>query len=836
MRVLKYFIFWMLIAIGCFLVYYLPYSEVKRRSRESMYTQEFLLASQTSRGIEKFFDHYSRSLNFLSGEQGIVDFDERGKQVLQRFYKNNAGEISAITRIDPDGRIICTVPFNEEAIGRDVSYQEHNSRILKTHEPVSSDVFTAVQGYRSVAYIYPIFKDGNFVGSLGLLIPFDHLARKYLEDLRIGREGYTWMMSKRGIQLFSPIPGHTGINVRESFSDYPEILSILDDMVSGRRENAVIEYRPGGVNSTELVKYLSTCVPVNLPDNTWYLLVMVPEGQVLETMEEFRKKWIAVSGLLVSLGLIVSFYLVKARAIVREEKKRKRAEQELKESEERFRQLSDSTWEAILIVDGGKIIHANDQFFEMFGYERGELEAKTILPIIFKNGSMGTLMDFIDHKRSGPLEAEGVRKNGENFPVEIRIRIMEYYGATAKVLSIRDISDRVRAEKEKADLYFRLRQKQKMEALGTLAGGIAHDFNNILTGIIGYADFSLMDSSNQGEVRENLEIIREAGHRAKNLVKQILAFSRQTKPDLKILDIAMIVEDAMKLLAPTIPKTIQIDSRIDHESGFVKADPTQIHQVLMNLVTNAVSAMADGGVLRISLERERLEDKDGKLQPGVDPGEYAIITVSDTGTGMDGQVIERIFEPFFTTKEPSEGIGMGLSVVHGIVQEHNGLLTVKSELNKGTQFSVFLPLVPGIMDEEEEEIDIPSGRKERILFVDDEKDIVNIEKKMLERFGFRVEATTSSEEALDIFAKDPAGFDIIVTDQIMPGLNGLELIQKIFQIRTDIPVILCSGFSSLISGKKTGRMGIDKFIMKPYTSRHLAHMIVEVLDGRSTKI
>ncbi len=823
------------IAAGCFWVYYLPYSEVKKRSIESMNTQQYLLATQTARGLEKFFEHYSRVLSYFSNLPSIVSFDAGGERILEGIYRNNINEINAITRIDSTGRIIYTVPFVEEAIGRDVSYQEHNRRVMKLHKPIASDVFAAVQGYRTVAYAYPVFDKDRYTGCLSILVPFQRLAREYLENVRIGEGGYAWMISREGIQLYSPLEGHTGLSVKESFSSYPEVLSMVKNMLESGEGKAVCHYRRGEEGGGELIRYQSVYVPVHLPDNEWYIVVAVPESQILADVEGFRKKWIIITGLLVSLGLVISYYLIKAWAIVREENRRKLAEKELIKSENRFRQLADSTWEAIIILDNGEIVHANDQFYGMFGYSQHELAGRQVLPLIVSKLYSYIQEELMAGDKEGTYEISGIRRDGTEFPIEVRTREMEFHDHKAKVITIRDISDRTKAEEERINLHTRLRQKQKMEALGTLAGGIAHDFNNILTGIFGYVELALIDISDGNEVRKNLLMIKEAGQHAKDMVKQILAFSRRSKPDLKVVQLSTVVENACKLIRPTVPPRIEVRRRIDPVPDLVKADSTQIHQVLLNLCANAVFAMKEKGVLEISLHRERLEDRDRQiipdLVPDIAPGEYLVITVTDSGEGMDEELVERIFEPFFTTKEPGEGIGMGLSVVHGIIKEHQGAITVSSRQGEGTRFSIYLPAIAEDQPEEEPAMSFSEFENQRILFVDDEQSIVDVGIRMLEKLGFRVVGSTNSKEALEMFTRDPGRFDLVITDQVMLGLTGLELVEKIFEIRKDIPVILCSGYSTLISSEKARRLGIDKFLMKPYSKMDLARAIHNVLEG-----
>jgi PAS domain S-box-containing protein len=376
-----------------------------------------------------------------------------------------------------------------------------------------------------------------------------------------------------------------------------------------------------------------------------------------------------------------------------------------------------------------------------------------------------------------------------------------------------------------------LRQTQKMEAIGTLAGGIAHDFNNILSAVIGHTEM-LLYGHRDAAVTRRLEQVLKACGRAKDLVNQILAFSHQQDQERKPIDIGIIVKEALKLLRSSIPSTVSILTDIPPVRHTVVADPTQIHQILMNLCSNAAHAMREkGGILKVTLERV---DYDSEMslshKVNLKPGSYARLSVSDTGCGIGPAIIDRIFDPFFTTKKVGEGTGLGLSVVYGIVESHGGTITVYSELQKGTIFKVYLPLLPEIVPGQVvEETPMPSG-SERILFVDDEEVLVAIGRDMLQTLGYDVVAKASSLEALSAFSAEPFRFDLVITDMTMPNMTGAELSHEIRRIRPDMPIIICTGFSELIDEKEAERLGIQKLLIKPLFMKNLAGVLREILD------
>ncbi len=389
-----------------------------------------------------------------------------------------------------------------------------------------------------------------------------------------------------------------------------------------------------------------------------------------------------------------------------------------------------------------------------------------------------------------------------------------------------EIRDREKAEAQ-------LLQAQKMEAIGTLAGGIAHDFNNILGAIIGYTDLAMVDKKEDANLADNLMQVKNAAYRAKDLTAQILAFSRQQEIDIQPVVVAKIVEEILKLLRATIPSSIEIKQTIASKNGKILADPSQIHQVLMNLCTNASQAMEDrGGILEVRLEEVDIEEKDIRDKPEITSSRYLHLTVTDTGKGMNQVTLDRIFDPFFTTKEKGEGTGLGLSVVHGIVKSHGGEIQVASEPEKGTSFHLYFPLLESPIDlEEDKKAPLPKGN-ERVLLVEDEWTLAEMEKKMLENLGYSVVAATSSLKAMQIFIHNPDQFDIVITDQTMPQVSGMELASSILKIRPDIPIILSTGFSKSVTKEKTESIGIKEIIIKPFDMHQFAALVRKTLDGQ----
>lgn len=410
-------------------------------------------------------------------------------------------------------------------------------------------------------------------------------------------------------------------------------------------------------------------------------------------------------------------------------------------------------------------------------------------------------------------------------------------GRIVRIEVATDITKRKQVEEEKTALEMQLRQVHKMDALGTLTGGIAHDFNNILAIILGNAELAKLNIADDQRTTKNIDQILSAANRAKNLIKRLLTFSRQDKGEKDYYLLCHLVEESMKTLSATIPKSVTIKSNISSRCRekkddymMIRADHTQFHQLLMNLCVNAVDAMDEKGTLSISVDEVAYNDPIPANRPGVKPGTYKYLAVADTGHGIRPELIDKIFDPFFTTKDVGKGTGIGLSVVQGIIKNHDGHIFIDSAPEKGTTFHIYFPAVRKTMLEtkSEESIQIPTG-KERILYVDDEKMLAEVGKFMLEKLGYAVTTCTNSTEALELFKSDPNRFDLVITDQAMPNMQGSELAIQMLGVRPDIPIILCTGYSSKIDKDKAGQIGIREFALKPLDKSEIAFLIRKVL-------
>ncbi len=517
---------------------------------------------------------------------------------------------------------------------------------------------------------------------------------------------------------------------------------------------------------------------------------------------------------------------------------RKRVQEALRRSEANYRSFIENSQDVFYRSDvQGNLIMASPSLLNLLGYE--SLDDCLGRPI-------GESYYYDPEKRTElirELQAKGrvanyevVLKRRDGTPVTVETNSHFYLDDTGNIAGIegvfRDITERKRAEEDRKKLENQLIQAQKMEAIGTLAGGIAHDFNNILSGIMGYSELSLKAVQDRPKVHQNIEQVLKAAERAKELVQQILAFSRKAAQEKKPIALAPIVKEVIRFMRASLPTTIEITTKIEEVADVILADSTQMHQVLINLCTNAGYAMKEtGGVLEIGLEEVMINADDRLHGQPIRHGHYLVLTVRDTGQGIPQKNIERIFEPYFTTKEKGAGTGLGLAVVHGIVKDHGGEIRVYSEVGKGTIFSIYLPLMEKQTksDKEVDEV-VLRGKGETILFIDDEKMVVELSREMLEGLGYRVVTETDPLKAIETFKEGRDTFDLVITDKTMPHLTGFDVVREIRMIRTDIPVVLCSGFQDKEDMDKLKELGINQLIAKPTRMSVLAKAIRDELD------
>ncbi len=490
------------------------------------------------------------------------------------------------------------------------------------------------------------------------------------------------------------------------------------------------------------------------------------------------------------------------------------------------RKLIESSNDVLFLIDSrtGIILACSTRAEELLGEPAGTVTGRPYSAIRFQPAV---------RLHPGRFEAALQLGSGSEVPVEVSLNSFRTEGREFFQCAVRDITAIKRTESLLVETKKGLRHLQKMEAIGTLAGGIAHEFNNILAAILGYTEMTMQDLVDKRDIRGNLDHIFSAGVRAKGLIKQILTFSRQSEGDLMPIDLNPVIKETIRMLRATLPKNIEIRQNIRRDAGIVQADPIQMYQVLMNLCTNAVKAMGEaGGILSIELSDRMMDEKEAANLPELTPGHHLLLTVSDTGPGIEPDRLDHLFDPFFRPDRLGDGSGMGLSIAHGIIGKHRGAISVESRVGAGTSFRIHLPVVERDAGPNYRHLveDMPRG-SERILFIDDEEVLTALTGKMLQHLGYQVVTQTSSLEALKLFSSTPEAFDLIITDQGMPHLSGFGLARELRAIRKNIRIILCTGFNDSTFSARSRSTGIDEYVQKPILMQEMAAVIRRVLDS-----
>lgn len=645
---------------------------------------------------------------------------------------------------------------------------------------------------------------------------------------------------------------------KKYFSNFKDLIeAVIQEKVSAGVANNKIVATNGKIESTGVVFAPSSAYSTTSATNARMIPVVEKINRRMAELKsnptsyywDLHKKWFSSTRiessvipnwliwLIVVLSLGLGFFFVIVKVLKAKVLQRT---SELKESAQRLSIHVEKTPLGVIEWDTEfKVLQWNNAAEKMFGYSREEVIGKTGFELIVPEEVHPLVQPVWDELISGE---GGNFSTNKNITKDGELIVCEWYNTTlldenntviGVASLVHDITEKTQIEKEKDILERQLHQSQKMEAVGTLAGGIAHDFNNILGIILGYSDLLKSDRSLGTAANEKLDEIVQAGNRAKDLVGQILAFSREQKDEIVPIEPDIILKEALKMLRSSIPTTIKMESNVP-KAGYIMGEPTKLHQIMMNLCTNAYHAMREtGGVLNVSLVPVELEESDTKvLSLALSQGPHLKIEISDTGHGIDKKIQQKIFDPYFTTKRKGEGTGLGLSVVHGIVKSFGGDITVYSEPEQGTTFQIYFPQVTS-ESEIKEKISAkpnPTG-EEHILVVDDEEPIVQIEKQILESLGYQVTACSSSGQALSLFQSEADDIALVVTDMNMPGMDGLKLLKNLRGVRSNIPVILCSGFSELIDEEKTKLIKNLKYLKKPVLKRDFAIAVREMLDG-----
>jgi PAS domain S-box-containing protein len=803
-------------------------SEFIRRSKEIVQTYRIITKSGKIRWVEDRKTSRVSKENEFIGLDGIVfDITERKKAEAELRLKNMVFETAITANSTADNKGIFTHVNNafiktwgyekkEEAVGKPISeflkFEDEAKKIIIALNETGKwqGEYTALKkdGTTFVAYeLATIIKDesGNIIGYQSSVLDISEQKRAE-EGLRKSEEKYRSIFENAVEGFFQSTPEGRFTSVNPAFA------SML-----------------GYASPEELISSISDIAEqyyVNTEDRLRYKQLLEKDGSVEHF--EFKARCKDGSRIWVSNSTRAIYdrngKIARYEGNVNDITPRKRAEDALRDSEAKYRSMMEAMKDPVYICSPDfRVEYMNPAMVKRIGRDAtGEYCFKALHDLGEK--CPWCIHNMIQQDESSESDIISPKDN-RSYHVS-HSPIVHEDGSISKMTVYRDTTDFKKMETQ-------LRQAQKMEAIGTLAGGIAHDFNNILFPMFGYLEMMLEDVPEGNPLRGYLAEIFSGAKRARDLVKQILTFSRQKDHEMKPLKVHLVIKEALKLIKSSLPSTIKIIQNIQNDCGLVFADPTQIHQIVMNLCTNAYHAMEEkGGKLTVNLKEVELTAVELKASAMV-PGPYVYLTVTDTGPGMEQIVIDRIFDPYFSTKEKGKGTGLGLAVVDGIVKSHGGHISVYSEPGKGTEFKVYLPVIKHQETTQRVETDLPIKKgDERILLVDDQELIVDMERQMLERLGYQVTARISSTDALEAFRAQPGNFDLVITDLTMPNMTGDKLAGALIKIRSDIPVILCTGFSEIMTKEKAADLGIKGFLMKPVLMIELSNVIRKVLDDK----
>jgi PAS domain S-box-containing protein len=807
----KYLMVFLICLLGvCLYLFYMIYSGAKENAITELNKMQRIHARQAQRGIEFFFSDLMTYLIKISRSDHIIHLDEQGKNELDFSLNLYPEIITAIGRMDATGRIVFTTPHNDAALpGQDISDQKHVKKIMETHQPVISDVFDAVQGYPAIALHVPVFKADEFWGTIGVLINFSAIPKRFLQDIQLGETGYAWMAGKDGIEIYCPVPGHTGKSVFENSRDFPGMISMANHMVAGEEGVAHYLFSPDKDGRLKPEKYHAVYLPVTILDSFWTIVVVSTEDEVLAGLISLRNKLILAVCLLLFVSSLFSYSGMKARAIVREAAKRKKVEKELAESEQKYRNIFENAVEGIFQSTAeGRFISVNPAFAKMFGYGSPEELVNSISDIstqYYVNPEDRTRYRQILREKGviEHFEFKARRKGGAHIWVSNSTRA--YFDDARKIIryegTVQDITARRQAEAERLMAQKLADEQGKQALVGRIAGKMAHDFNNILGIIMGNTELSLIDCTDD-RIKDTLELIYQQTIRGKNLTKNLVAFAKDQEPKQEFFSI----DEKMDLVISLLKKDLEGITVIrEYGRGMpdLLADPGMMEHAMVNLIQNSIHATSLTPQPEIII-RTHYRD------------EMIFIEIEDNGCGIPPESLRDIFEPSFTLKGTRDkagmykpgirGTGYGMSNVKKYIDQHKGLIEIHSELKKGTRVTISLPITRKALTEEEikevKEETLCSGKY--ILLVEDEQAISDVQYRILTQdpLNHRVDIAGNGRIAMDLLDRNT--YDVISLDYLLPGqLNGMDVYHHIRKTNKTVPVLFISGNIEFLESVKT---------------------------------
>ena len=817
-------------------LFYSAYKDVRDRTLNEFNSQQFTLARQASRGIESFFIYYQRELLFLSKLKYISELNDQGRDLLADFYNNHSDQIEAISVVDSKGILKYTFPLNKEALGKDISNQKHIETIIKTHKSTVSDVFTSVQGFRSIAYHVPIFTGGDYKGSIAILIQLDKLGKRFVENIRTGETGYGWMISEAGIEIYNPSYNQIGKSAKEAYSNFPLVTELINKTVTYAAGTSVCYTSPTMGVTKDLTKTLAAFYRVSLDNTFWTIIIFTPEAEVLAKLTSFRNRLYILFSLII-IVMVTYFYLsFKASNILLEEKKRKAVEKILRESENRFRTMFELSPAGIILIDEtGSIIEVNSSFCVTLGYSRNEILGKNIR--LFASPDDDEEIDKnITEILSGKTkihEVKNFRKDGTTCIVALYETKIILPDGKRGILSVsNDISEKIRAQQELIIAKEKAEESDRLKS--AFLANISHELRTPLNAIIGFSGLMIDTGPNQDTVSYANNILKSGQHLL-SLVEDIFDTTMIETGHIKInydkTDIVSVLKEVKNILDGERLKEnkndVELILNLDAEKNqkHLLTDSRKLKQVLINLLRNALK-FTDKGYIEFGFT-ETEEEGNSFLQ----------FYVKDTGIGIDKKHHDAIFNIFRqiddTHTRKFGGMGIGLSIAKKTIEKLGGKIWVESEQFKGSVFYFTLPVLSGSIEKEKETDDkgLTSDRKffgKTILIAEDDPSNYDFLRIFLTRMNIRVLWAKDGQEAINLCETD-SSIDLVFMDIKMPVINGFEATKKIKSTRPGLPVVAQTAYAMSPDRVEAVKSGCDDYMSKPIKIKQLTDILEKYL-------
>jgi PAS domain S-box-containing protein len=831
----KFLFVLVLIAIFAYL-FYSAYNDIKNRTLNEFNVQQITLAKQASKGVESFFIYYQRELLFLSKLDYVLELNDQGRHLLANFYNNHSDQIEAITLVDSKGILQYTFPYNNEAIGRDISNQEHIRAIIETHKPTVSNVFTSVQGFKTIAYHIPIMAGDKYQGSIAILIPLEKLGKQFIENIKTGETGYGWMISKDGIELYDPQKNQTGKFAKDNYRSYPSVSDLIDKSLKESEGTSICYLKPLSDKKKDLSKTLVAFYRVTLDNTFWSIIIFTPEKEVLAKLISFRNRlYILFSLSILVLGLYF-LLAMKARTILKEEKKRNALTNILHESERRFRIIFELSPAGIILIDQeGRIIEVNSAFCETLGYSREELLSNNIR-IFSEPSGMDEIEKNITEILSGKTlkhEVTNIRKGGTRILLALHeTKIMLPDGKPGILSVANDITER---EKVYSELILAKEKAEESDRLkSSFLTNMSHELRTPLNAIIGFSSL-MIDAGFDDETTSYLKIIADSGHHLLGLVEEILDISmietKQIKINYEKIGLKSILYDVKNIISGEIlnEKKADIDLILnidpEMEEIFIFTDVRKLKQVLLNLLKNSLKFTEEGYI------------EFGFTKIEADKSCFLKFYVKDTGIGIEKKYHDVIFNIFRQVDDTHTrkygGTGIGLSIASKIIELLGGEIWVESDQGAGSVFQFTIPLVSEIKKLENYPADTDTATEndysgKTILIAEDEISNYEFLRILFEKMNIRVLWAKNGFEAISLCEADDS-INLVLMDIKMPLLNGLEATGRIKQMKPGLTVVAQTAFAMATDKEEAFRAGCDDYLSKPINIGQLKYLLKKYL-------